>query len=171
MQPATVRGAGKAPSISLSHGLTRTKAHRARPDPPPSSLVAAAPGHGVLVELAVTGLSQADAHALLDSVLPGNLDPKVRDQIVAETRGNPLALLELARGLTPAALAIELELPGAVPLEGTIEASFRRRLAALPDETRQLVLIAAADPTGDTTLVWRAAGLPGHRPRSGRPCN
>ncbi len=136
-------------------------------------LVLATPGPSShltgLVELAVTGLSQADAHALLDSVLPGNLDPKVRDQIVAETRGNPLALLELARGLTPAALAIELELPGAVPLEGTIEASFRRRLAALPDETRQLVLIAAADPTGDTTLVWRAARLLGIGPEAAAP--
>ena len=136
-------------------------------------LVLATPGPSShltgLVELAVTGLSQADAHALLDSVLPGNLDPKVRDQIVAETRGNPLALLELARGLTPAALAIELELPGAVPLEGTIEASFRRRLAALPDETRQLVLIVAADPTGDTTLVWRAARLLGIGPEAAAP--
>jgi DNA-binding CsgD family transcriptional regulator len=119
-----------------------------------------------LAELAVTGLSQTDAHALLDSVLPGNLDPKIRDQIVAETRGNPLALLELPRGLAPAALAVELELPGAVPLEGTIEASFKRRLAALPNETRRLLLIAAADPTGDTMLVWRAARLLGIGPEA-----
>ena len=136
-------------------------------------LVLATPGPSSrltgLAELAVTGLSQADAHALLDSVLPGNLDPKVRDQIVAETRGNPLALLELSRGLTPSALAVELELPGAVPLEGTIEASFRRRLAALPDETRQLLLVAAADPTGDTTLVWRAARLLGIGPEAAAP--
>jgi DNA-binding CsgD family transcriptional regulator/tetratricopeptide (TPR) repeat protein len=136
-------------------------------------LVLATPGPSShltgLAELAITGLSQADAHTLLDSVLPGNLDPKVRDQIVAETRGNPLALLELSRGLTPSALAVELELPGAVPLEGTIEASFRRRLAALPDETRRLLLIAAADPTGDTMLVWRAAGLLGIGPEAAAP--
>ncbi|MCH6166341.1 ATP-binding protein [Pseudonocardia alaniniphila] len=111
-----------------------------------------------LPELAVRGLREADARALLDSVLTGPIDGRVRDQIVAETRGNPLALLELPRGLTVAELAGGFGLPGAVPLEGSIEESFRRRVSALPDRTRQLLLLAAADPTGDPALVWRAVG-------------
>ncbi len=110
-----------------------------------------------LPDLAIDGLPGADARALLNSVLPGKLDPRVRDQIVAETRGNPLALLELPRGLTPAELVVGFELPGAVPLAGTLEESFRRRVAALPEQTRQLLLVAAADPTGDPMLLWRAA--------------
>ncbi len=111
-----------------------------------------------LPELVVEGLGEADARALLDSVLTGPLDPRVRDQIVAETRGNPLALLELPRGLTPAELAGGFGLPGAVPLAGRVEERFRRRVDALPAETRLLVLVAAADPTGDPGLLWRAAG-------------
>ena len=76
----------------------------------------------------VEGLGDDDARALLDSVLAGPLDERVRDRIVAETRGNPLALLELPRGLTPAELAGGFGLPGARPLSGRIEESFRRRL-------------------------------------------
>ena len=110
-----------------------------------------------LPELAVEGLRDADAETLLDSVLPGPLDPRVRDQIVSETRGNPLALLELIRGLTPAELAGGFGLPGGVPLSGRIEESFRRRLDALPPDTRRLLQLAAADPVGDPVLVWRAA--------------
>ena len=89
--------------------------------------------------------------------------PRVRDQVVTETRGNPLALLELAQGLTPAELAGGFGLPGAVPLSGRIEESFRRRLDALPAETRRLLQLAAADPVGEPLLVWRAAerlGIP-----------
>jgi DNA-binding CsgD family transcriptional regulator len=111
-----------------------------------------------LPELAVGGLQEADARALLDSVLTGPLDARVRDQIVAETGGNPLALLELPRGLTAAELAGGFGLPGAVPLAGSIEDSFRRRSDALPDQSRRLLLLAAADPTGDPALLWRAAG-------------
>ena len=110
-----------------------------------------------LPELALGGLRDADARALLDSVLPGLLDTRVRDQLVAETQGNPLALLELPRGLTPAQLAGGFGMPGTVPLAGSIEDSFRRRVGALPDQARQLLLLAAADPTGDPALVWRAA--------------
>jgi DNA-binding CsgD family transcriptional regulator len=110
-----------------------------------------------LQELVLGGLQEADARALLSSVLPGLIDPRVRDQIVAETRGNPLALLELPRGLTPAQLAGGFGLPGAVPLAGSIEESFRRRVQALPGPARRLLLLAAADPTGDPALVWRAA--------------
>jgi DNA-binding CsgD family transcriptional regulator len=111
-----------------------------------------------LPELAVEGLTWGDARTLLDSVLTGPLDARVREQMVAETHGNPLALLELPRGLTPAELAGGFGLPGTVPLLGRIEESFRRRIEDLPKESRLLVLAAAAEPTGDSSLVWRAAG-------------
>jgi DNA-binding CsgD family transcriptional regulator len=110
-----------------------------------------------LPELAVEGLAEADARALLDSVLAGPLDARVRDRIVAETGGNPLALLELSRGLTPAALAGGFALPDTLPLAGRIEESFQRRLDALPADTRMLLLVAAAEPVGDPLLMWRAA--------------
>jgi DNA-binding CsgD family transcriptional regulator len=110
-----------------------------------------------LPELAVGGLEEADARALLEAALPGPIDARVRDQIVAETGGNPLALLELPRGLTVAELAGGFGLPGAIPLAGSIEASFERRVGALPNQTRRLLLVAAADPAGDPALVWRAA--------------
>jgi AAA ATPase-like protein len=111
-----------------------------------------------LLELVVEGLGEGDARGLLEGVLTGPLDVRVRDQLVSEARGNPLALLELPRGVTPAELAGGFGLPGAVPLAGRIEASFRRRLDALPADTRVLLLVAAADPVGDPLLVWRAAG-------------
>jgi hypothetical protein len=85
-----------------------------------------------LPELVVEGLPEADARALLEAALTGPLDARVRDRLVAETDGNPLALLELPRGLTPAELAGGFALPDALPLSGRIEASFRRRLEALP---------------------------------------
>ena len=121
---------------------------------------ARAPGGdlGGLPELVIGGLPEAEARALLDSVLAGPLDARVRDQIIAETGGNPLALLELPLGLTAAELAGGFGLPGAGPLAGSIEDSFRRRVAALPAGTGRLLLLAAADPTGDPVLVWRAAG-------------
>jgi len=111
-----------------------------------------------LPELVVDGLPAKDARALLDSALTGTIDERVREQIVAETRGNPLALLELPRGATPAELAGGFGLPGVVPLTGRIEESFRRQMEALPAQTQRLLLLAAADPTGDVLLVWRAAG-------------
>jgi DNA-binding CsgD family transcriptional regulator len=110
-----------------------------------------------LTELVVEGLDEEDARALLDSALTGPLDAMVRDQIVSETRGNPLALLELPRGVTPAELAGGFALPSAVPLPWRIEESFRRRLDALPAETRRLLQLAAADPVGEPSLLWRAA--------------
>jgi DNA-binding CsgD family transcriptional regulator len=110
-----------------------------------------------LPELVVGGLRVADARALLDAVLTGPLDARVRDRIVAETRGNPLALLELSRGLTAPELAGGFGFPGAVALSGGIEESFRRRVGALPEQTRGLLLLAAAEPAGDPALVWRAA--------------
>ena len=111
-----------------------------------------------LPELVIGGLREDDARALLDSALTGPLDARVRDQIVAEAHGNPLALLELPRGWTAAELAGGFGLPGAVPLAGRIEESFRRQLGALPAQPRRLLQLAAAEPTGDPVLVWRAAG-------------
>ena len=129
----------------------------------PVGLVFAArvPGKDVagLPELVVEGLAEADARELLESVLTGPLDARVRDQIIADTNGNPLALLELPRGLTPAQLAGGFGLSSAVPLTGRIEESFGRQLETLPAQTRRLVQLAAADPSGDPVLVWRAAGL------------
>src|SRR5918992_4139271 len=106
-------------------------------------------------------LREDDARALLDSVLTGPVDARVRDQIVAEAVGNPLALLELPRGLTPGEIAGGFGLPGAVALPASIEESFRRRSDALPRDARRLLLLAAAEPLGDPALVWRAAGLLG----------
>jgi DNA-binding CsgD family transcriptional regulator len=91
-------------------------------------------------------------------MIAGPLDVRVRDRIVAETRGNPQALLELLRGLTPAELAGGFGLPDVPALPGRLEESFRRRLTPLPPQTRRLLLVAAAEPTGDPLLVWRAAG-------------
>jgi DNA-binding CsgD family transcriptional regulator len=108
-------------------------------------------------QLVVEGLRDGDARALLRSVLRVPLDERVRERIVAETRGNPLALLELPRGLTPAQLAGGFGLPDALPLSGRIEDSFQRRLAGLPADTQRLLLVAAAEPVGDPVLVWRAA--------------
>jgi DNA-binding CsgD family transcriptional regulator len=110
-----------------------------------------------LPELVVEGLGHTDARRLLASVIPGRLDERVADQLVAETRGNPLALLELPRGLSSAQLAGGFGLPGALSLEGRIEESFQQRLEALPEDTQRLLLVAAAEPAGDPTLVWRAA--------------
>jgi DNA-binding CsgD family transcriptional regulator len=122
----------------------------------PVALVVAArePGQEFrgLPELAVGGLAVADARELLGRVIRGPLDDRVRDRIIAETRGNPLALLELPRGLTPEELTAGLLAPG------RIEDGFRRRYEALPADTQQLVLVAAAEPAGDPVLVWRAAG-------------
>jgi DNA-binding CsgD family transcriptional regulator/tetratricopeptide (TPR) repeat protein len=111
-----------------------------------------------LPDLAVKGLPDAEAGALLDSALTASLDRRVRDQIIAETRGNPLALLELPLGHTAAELAGGFAIPGAADPTDSIEGSFRRRYDGLPPATRRLVLVAAADPTGDPSLVWRAAG-------------
>ncbi|MGP4102142.1 helix-turn-helix transcriptional regulator [Nonomuraea sp. KM90] len=110
-----------------------------------------------LPELAIGGLREEDARALLHSVLPGPLDPLVRDRIVAEAHGNPLALLELSQAMTPAELAGGFGLPDVQALPGWIEESYRRRLDPLPPETRWLLLVAAAEPLGDPVLVWRAS--------------
>jgi DNA-binding CsgD family transcriptional regulator len=116
-----------------------------------------------LPELHVLSLGHRDARTLLESALPARLDEHVLERIVVETRGNPLALLELPRGLSPTQLAGGFGLPAAVPLSASIEESFTRRLANLPGDVRRLLLVAAADPVGDPALVWRAAqrlGIP-----------
>ena len=114
-------------------------------------------------QLRVEPLGRRDARALLESVLAARLDDSVLERIIAETGGNPLALLELPRGLTPAQLAGGFGLPAALPLSTGIEQSFTRRLARLPRDTRRLLLLAAAEPVGDPALLWRAAqqlGIP-----------
>ncbi len=116
-----------------------------------------------LPELVITPLGHRDARALLESVLPAPFDGPVLERIVVETRGNPLAVLELPRGLTLTELAGGFGLPAEVPLSVGIEESFTRRLLGLPDDVRRLLLVAAADPVGDPALVWRAAerlGIP-----------
>jgi DNA-binding CsgD family transcriptional regulator len=106
-----------------------------------------------LPAMPVDGLTEEDAIAVLGDKLPGRLDQKVRDRIVAETHGNPLALLEFA-GRGRAELLGGFALPSAGP--GELEGHYLRRITALPAPTRQLLLLAAADPTGDATLLWRA---------------
>jgi DNA-binding CsgD family transcriptional regulator len=110
-----------------------------------------------LPELPLRGLEHEAAHALLARAVPGRLDDRVRDRIVAETRGNPLALLELPQSMSAAELAGGFELPSAGDLRGRIEGHYLRRVGALPEPTRRLMLLAAADPVGDATLLWRAA--------------
>lgn len=115
-----------------------------------------------LPELQVTGLADSDARALLESVVIGPLDDRVRDRIVAETRGNLRALLDVQRGLTLAELAGGFGLPpSGLTLSRRVEESYWRRLSGLPAATWQLLLIAAAEPAADPVLVWRAASYLG----------
>ena len=163
--------AGKRPLVCLvddQQWLDRASAQalgfaarRLAADPVGLVFAARVPGDDVagLPELVVEGLAEGDARELLKSVLTGPLDARVRDRIIADTHGNPLALLELPRGLTPAQLTGGFGVRSAVPLDGRIEESFGRQLEALPAQTRRLVQLAAADPSGDPVLVWRAAGL------------
>src|SRR5438067_907786 len=127
----------------------------------PVGIVFAAREPGVELEhvpkLEVSGLRDGDARVLLSSAMRSMLDDRVRDRIIAETRGNPLALLELPRGATAAELAGGFGLPDAMPLSSRIEESFVRRVKPLPEDTRRLLLLAAAEPVGDPLLLWRAA--------------
>ncbi|RZU20383.1 regulatory LuxR family protein [Kribbella rubisoli] len=118
-----------------------------------------------LPEYQIGGLRDADARSLLDAVLTSPIDAQVRDQLVAEAHGNPLALLELPRGLTPAQLAGGFGLPIATG----IEESFIQRVTAMPAETRRLLLLAAAEPSGDDALVRRAAVRLGIDPQAATP--
>jgi DNA-binding CsgD family transcriptional regulator len=122
-----------------------------------------------LPELVVDGLADDDARSLLASAMPGPLDERVRDQIIAETGGNPLALLELPRGLTPAELAGGFGLPDARPLASRVEETFMQRVRTLAPETQRLLVVAAAEPAGDVSLLWRAAENLGIQGDAGKP--
>jgi DNA-binding CsgD family transcriptional regulator len=110
-----------------------------------------------LPELVIQGLAVDDARLLLDAAIPGPLDERVKARILDETRGNPLALIELPRGLTPAELAGGFGLPDARQLTNRIEQSYVQRVEALPPDTQLLLLTAAIEPLGDVSLLWRAA--------------
>jgi DNA-binding CsgD family transcriptional regulator len=110
-------------------------------------------------EVVVPGLATAEAEAMLASVMPGQLDRRVRDRILTETRGNPLALLELPRGIDPHDAAGGFGLPAPAALASRIEEEFLRRVRALPESTQELLLVAAAEPVGDPALLIRAARL------------
>src|SRR5262249_29509076 len=108
--------------------------------------------------LSIAGLGDRDARALLMDNLNAPLDAAVRDRVVAESHGNPLALLELPRGMTATELAGGFGLVGAAGLSGRLEQSFLRRLQGLSAETRSVLLVAAAEPVGDPIVLWRATG-------------
>ena len=122
-----------------------------------------------LPEMRLAGLGDDDARALLASAIPGRIDGRVRDRILAETCGNPLGLLELPRALTPEELAGGFGPPSSAPIAERIEQSVLRQLATLPLDTRQLLLTAAADPLGNVTLLWRAADRLGLGPDAAAP--
>jgi DNA-binding CsgD family transcriptional regulator len=110
-----------------------------------------------LPELRLSGLAEEDARTLLMSAVPGRIDDRVRDRIVAETRGNPLALLDLPRSMSAAELVGGFELLPATDLPRHLEEQYNQRASELPEATQRLLLLAAAEPLGDATLVWRAA--------------
>jgi DNA-binding CsgD family transcriptional regulator len=114
-----------------------------------------------LPQLPVHGLDEGAAHALLSRTIPGRIDARVRDRIVAEAHGNPLALLELPRGMSAVDLAGGYEVPAVADVPGRLENHYLGRIEALPEATQRLLLLAAADPVGDAALVWRAAGYLG----------
>ena len=124
-----------------------------------------------LPELVVGGLNERDARVLLASAVDGALDERVSERIVTETRGNPLALLELPRGLTPAQLAVGFRVSASQPLSGRIEKSFRRRIEELPAASQRLLLIASADELGEPGPVWQAAELLGIEPDAAMPAS
>jgi len=115
------------------------------------------PALAALPQVQVARLSAEDARALLAAEFHAPLDRRVRERIIAEARGNPLALLELPHRSGPGHFAGGFGLPDAAPPADGVEDGFRERLTALPDATRLLLLLAAADPLGDQELLWRAA--------------
>ena len=146
----------------LDHASALTLAFVARrllAEPVAIVFAARVPGEELLhmSELEVNGVRNEDARALLSSVVRFKLDERVRDRIIAETRGNPLALLELPRGLTARQLAGGFGLVEAQGLAGRIEESFVRRIEALSDVARRVLLVAAAEPVGDPLLLLAAS--------------
>ncbi len=122
-----------------------------------------------LPEMSLGGLQDDDARALLAAVIPGALDDRVRDRLLAETRGSPLAIVELSRGRRAGELAGGFVLPGTGTLPSRIEDHYRQRIAALPEATQRLIVLAAADPVGDATLLWRAAATLGVERQAAEP--
>lgn len=123
-----------------------------------------------LPELRLSGLPSEDSAALLESAVPGTLDPRVRDRILAESKGNPLALLELPRALTAAELAFGTAAArSATPLASRLEQTFLKQLKDMPHQTQQLLLLAAAEPVGDMDLLWRAGEQLGLGPEAAAP--
>ena len=146
----------------LDHASALTLAFVARrllAEPVGIVFAAREPGEALqhLSALEVHGLRNGDARALLGTAVRFSLDERVRERIIAETRGNPLALLELPRGLTATQLAVGFGLVDPQVLRGRIEQSFIRRLESLSVDARRLLLLAAAEPVGDPMLLWRAA--------------
>jgi len=124
---------------------------------------------GGLPELVIEGLAADDARRLLDATIPGSLDARVRDRILGEAGGNPLALLELPRERSTIAVAGGFGLPLEAPLTSRIEQGFVRQLEPFSAGTRRLLLLAAAEPVGDVTLLWRAAERLGIGPEAATP--
>jgi DNA-binding CsgD family transcriptional regulator len=122
-----------------------------------------------LPDLVIGGLPADDARLLLDAMIPGPMDEAVKARILDEARGNPLALMELPRGTVPAELAGGFGLPDARALTSRIEQSFVQRIEALPDDAQLLLLVAASEPLGDVSLLWRAADLVGIDRDAARP--
>jgi DNA-binding CsgD family transcriptional regulator len=110
-----------------------------------------------LPHLSLEGLSEPDARALLSTAVPGLLDDRIRDRIIAETGGNPLALVELSQRMSSAERAAGFAPPAEVDLPSRLEERYLRRVAELPEATQRLILLAAAEPLADATLLWRAA--------------
>jgi DNA-binding CsgD family transcriptional regulator len=129
----------------------------------------AAPVLTGLPELQLGGLGDEDARALLDAVTTGRLDKRVRDRVIAESRGNPLALLELPRGLSATELELGFGSHDSTTMASRIEQGFLRQLQHVPDDTRRLLLVAAVEPIGDVTLLWRAADHLGIEPGAATP--
>src|SRR3954452_5416658 len=117
-----------------------------------------------LPQIVITGLADGDARELLNSVVPWSLDSRVRDRILAEAHGNPLALLELPQDFSAAELAGGFAGPDGRLLSRRVEESFRRRINGLSEESRLLLVVAAAEPVGDSAQVWRAAARFGLSP-------
>ncbi len=109
--------------------------------------------------MVIKGLSDGAARDLLESVMVGGIDPRVRDRVIAETRGIPLAILEVPRSITPTELAGGFWISGKRSSTAAIEEDFVRRIESLPQQTQRLLLIAAAEPVGDAALFLRAAAV------------
>ncbi|GAB7192130.1 LuxR family transcriptional regulator [Kineococcus sp. NUM-3379] len=138
-------------------------------DGEPDDEPAAAQILGRLPHLRLAGLRDRDARALLAAEVRAPIDPRVRDRVVAEARGNPLALVELPRTFSPAELAGGYGLPDDESVPAVLESSFRHRLMTLPAASLAFVTLAAAEPTGDPALLWRAVREAGLSPRAALP--